>query len=121
MARALALLSSHGIRIALDDFGTGYASLSHLKRFPVDVLKIDRSFLKGVGSDADDTAIVGALIGLGQSLGIETVAEGVETRQQAAFVRAHGCCTAQGYLYGAATSSECVPAVVASFGTARAA
>jgi diguanylate cyclase (GGDEF)-like protein len=121
VARALALLSSQGVRIALDDFGTGYASLSHLKQFPVDVLKIDRTFLKGVGSDAADTAIVQALIGLGQSLGVETVAEGVETVQQAAFVLAQGCCTAQGYLYGGATTADSVPDVVAGFGCARAA
>jgi diguanylate cyclase (GGDEF)-like protein len=106
VARALKLLSSHGVRVALDDFGTGYASLSNLKQFPVDVLKIDRAFVKGVATDADDTAIVRALIGLGKNLGIETVAEGVETAEQAALVGSWGCCTAQGHLYGAASSAE---------------
>ena len=118
VARALAMLSSRGIRIALDDFGTGYASLSHLKQFQVDVLKIDRTFVSGVSNDVDDAAIVRALIGLGQSLGIETVAEGVETHEQAAFVHSYGCSTAQGYLYGAACSSDRVPAVVANFARA---
>jgi diguanylate cyclase (GGDEF)-like protein len=121
VARALALLSARGVRVALDDFGTGYASLSHLKQFPVDVLKIDRTFVRGVASDADDAAIVRALIGLGKSLGIETVAEGVETLEQARLVASWGCCTAQGYLYGAASSSRHVPAVLSHFTGAQAA
>lgn len=102
VARALNLLSEAGVRIALDDFGTGYASLSHLKQFPVNVLKIDRSFVSGIGRSIDDAAIVRAVIGLGRNLGIETVAEGIETREQEAFVRLHGCDVGQGYLYGAA-------------------
>ena len=102
VARALNLLSEAGVRIALDDFGTGYASLSHLKQFPVHVLKIDRSFVSGIGRSLDDAAIVRAVIGLGLNLGIETVAEGIETAEQEAFVRLHGCNVGQGYLYGAA-------------------
>lgn len=113
VARSLAMLSDHGMRIALDDFGTGFASLSHLKRFPVDVLKIDKSFVGGIGLDPDDTAIVLALIGLGQSLGIETVAEGVETAQQACFLQKHGCKVGQGFLFGSAQPAMLVPAVVA--------
>ena len=100
--RALTKLSEHGVRIALDDFGTGFASLTHLKKFPVNVLKIDQTFIAGLGKSADDAAIVRALIGLGNSLGMETVAEGIETKQQAAFVRTCGCTLGQGYLYGAA-------------------
>lgn len=112
VARALGKLSACGIRIALDDFGTGYASLSHLKRFPIDILKIDQTFVRGVGKNADDTAIVRALVGLGESLGMETVAEGVETAAQAASVRSFGCSTAQGFLYGAACPAHLVSNVV---------
>ena len=115
VARALAMLSEHGMRIALDDFGTGFASLTHLKQFPVDVLKIDRSFVGGIGSNPDDTAIVRALIGLGDSLGIETVAEGIETSAQARFVKAHGCNVGQGFLFSAALPASHVPAMVAQF------
>lgn len=102
VGKALRVLSGQGVRIALDDFGTGYASLTHLKEFPIDVLKIDQRFVSSVSNNADDAAIVRALAVLGETLGIETVAEGIETQEQAALVRAMGCCTAQGYLYGAA-------------------
>lgn len=111
--RALSLLSGHGVRIALDDFGTGYASLTHLRSFRVDILKIDRSFVKGLGVNIDDTAIVRALIGLGQSLGIETVAEGIETQAQLDLVRAMGCDIGQGYLYSPALPSHDIPTVIA--------
>ena len=111
VARALTILSAHGVRVALDDFGTGYASLTHLKQFPVDVIKIDKSFVAGIGRNADDAAIVRTLIGLGESLGIETVAEGIETVEQAAFVRAHRCTVGQGFLYGAACPASDVPAL----------
>ena len=113
VARALSVLSERGVRIALDDFGTGYAALTHLKQFRVDVLKIDRSFVSGIGENVDDTAIVRALIGLGESLGIETVAEGIETQAQADFVRAQGCDIGQGFLFGAAQAPERVPAIIA--------
>jgi diguanylate cyclase (GGDEF)-like protein len=116
VARALAMLSARGMRIALDDFGTGFASLTHLKQFPVDVLKIDRSFVDGIGKNSDDTAIVRAVIGLGNSLGVETVAEGIETPAQAEFVRLHGCDVGQGFLFSAARSPDCVPAMIARFG-----
>lgn len=112
VARALALLNERGIRIALDDFGTGFASLTHLKQFPVDVLKIDRSFVAGIGNNPDDTAIVRALIGLGQSLGIETVAEGIETMAQAEFVRKHGCDVGQGFLFSTARPADLVPSII---------
>lgn len=112
--RALEMLSARGMTIALDDFGTGYASLSHLKQYPVDVLKIDRSFVSGVVNDTGDAAIVGALISLGQSLNIDTVAEGIETAEQAAFVRAHGCSYGQGYLYAKAQPACDVPALIAT-------
>uniref|UniRef100_UPI003593EB57 sensor domain-containing phosphodiesterase n=1 Tax=Blastomonas sp. TaxID=1909299 RepID=UPI003593EB57 len=112
VARALSLLSEHGIRIALDDFGTGYASLTHLKQFPVDVLKIDRSFVAGIGKNPDDTAIVRALIALGHSLGIATVAEGIETAGQARFVASHGCNIGQGFLYSRAHAAKQVPSII---------
>lgn len=112
--RALTMLSEQGMRIALDDFGTGYASLIHLKQFPVDVLKIDRSFVAGIGKNPDDTAIVRALIGLGNSLGIATVAEGIETEAQAVFVRAHGCDIGQGFLYSTPQPAHRIPELIAS-------
>lgn len=88
-----------GISISLDDFGTGYSSLSHLRRFPIDYLKIDRSFVDEVMTNADDRAIVSAIIGMAQNLGLQVVAEGVETSEQAEFIRAKGCDFAQGYYF----------------------
>jgi diguanylate cyclase (GGDEF)-like protein len=112
VTRALTILSERGIRIALDDFGTGYASLTHLKQFPVDVFKIDRSFVAGIGQNPDDTAIVRALIGLGISLGIETVVEGIETAAQANFAASHGCNIGQGFLFSEAQPAELVPSMI---------
>jgi len=114
VARALSVLNAHGIRIALDDFGTGYASLTHLRQFPVHALKIDRSFVAGLGRSADDAAIVRALITLGTSLGIETVAEGIETFEQASFVRSHGCTLGQGFLFGTAIPARDVAGLIAN-------
>jgi predicted signal transduction protein with EAL and GGDEF domain len=110
--RALKTLSREGVEIALDDFGTGYASLSHLKQFPVDVLKIDRSFVRDFVEDPDDAAIVRAVINLGKSLGIKTVAEGVETREQAAFLAEQGCDFGQGFFYGKAIAAADMPALI---------
>ncbi|WP_296719276.1 bifunctional diguanylate cyclase/phosphodiesterase [Erythrobacter sp.] len=121
VGRALKVLSKAGVRIALDDFGTGYASLTHLKQFRVDVLKIDRSFVSGIGTNFDDTTIVRALIGLGKSLGITTVAEGIETAAQAEFATAHGCDIGQGFYFGKAQPGAFVPAMIARFGNAAAA
>lgn len=100
--RALKTLSRAGVTIALDDFGTGYASLSHLKQFPVDVIKIDRSFVAELDRSADALAIVQAVINLGRSLDIAVVAEGIESRAQERFLRASGCDYGQGYLYAQA-------------------
>lgn len=92
-------LRAMGIQIALDDFGTGYSSLTNLKRFPVDIVKIDRSFVAGLGTDAEDTAIVGAVVGLAGALGLATTAEGVENRAQRDDLRRLGCTHIQGHLY----------------------
>lgn len=115
--RALRLLSAAGMRIALDDFGTGYASLSHLKQFPINVLKIDQRFVRDLRSNPDDAAIVRAVLNLGYSLGIATVAEGVETLDQAEYLRAGGCHFAQGYLYSPAVSAESVIALMQHMST----
>jgi diguanylate cyclase (GGDEF)-like protein/PAS domain S-box-containing protein len=98
--RALRTLSAAGMKIALDDFGTGFASLSHLKKYPVDVIKIDRSFVRDLQQDKNDCAILDAVVGLGRSLRKEVVAEGIETEAQHDFLRALGCHVGQGFLYG---------------------
>ena len=92
-------LKDLGVRIALDDFGSGYSSLSYLRRFPFDKIKIDRSFLQGLSDSRDSLAIVKAVIGLGRSLGIATTAEGIETEAQLDIVRDEGCTEAQGFLF----------------------
>ena len=96
----IARLKEMGVTFALDDFGTGWSSLAYLRRFPVDVLKIDRSFVSGLGVDDDDTEVVRAIISLGHALRLVTVAEGVETTEHQALLVELGCDRAQGYLYG---------------------
>jgi diguanylate cyclase (GGDEF)-like protein/PAS domain S-box-containing protein len=88
-----------GLHLALDDFGTGYSSLNHLKRFPIDTLKIDRSFVHGITSNSDDAGIVAAVISMGSHLHMQVIAEGVETPEQLAFLQYHGCLIGQGYYF----------------------
>ena len=97
---ALRDLRSLGLHLSVDDFGTGYSSLTYLKRFPVEAIKVDRGFVKGLGIDAEDTTIVEAVVNLGRSLGLMVVAEGVETPLQLNRLREMGCDRAQGYLFG---------------------
>jgi EAL domain-containing protein (putative c-di-GMP-specific phosphodiesterase class I) len=114
VARALRLLKEAGVRIALDDFGTGYSSLSHLRDFPVDVVKIDRSFVSEMGSDPEVRAIVSAVIQLAKSLKIAVVAEGVETEAQKLDLIEDGCTIAQGFLFGRAAAADEVPVMLQS-------
>jgi len=97
--RILDRLSALGLTIALDDFGTGYSSLSYLKQFPIDCVKIDRSFIRDIPGDADSTAIVKTIIAMARNLRLSLIAEGVETAEQCAHLRAEGCDEAQGYFF----------------------
>ena len=96
---ALEKLKAIGVRLAVDDFGTGYSSLGYLKRFPVDVLKVDKAFIDRLGADLQDSAIVAAVVNLARALGLDVIAEGVENAEQLAELRALGCHFAQGFYF----------------------
>jgi diguanylate cyclase (GGDEF)-like protein len=98
-ASILQSLRERGVHVSIDDFGTGYSSLSYLRKFPVDALKIDQSFVRRIGTDAEDRAIVSAVIGMAQSLNLRVIAEGVETLEELTFLRSHHCDEAQGYYF----------------------
>ncbi len=102
----LGTLREAGLRISVDDFGTGYSSLYHLRNFKLDTIKIDRSFIESMASNSESDAIVRALIGLGAGLGLEVIAEGVESEEQRLMLIAHGCDQAQGFFYGGTVTAE---------------
>jgi diguanylate cyclase (GGDEF)-like protein/PAS domain S-box-containing protein len=108
----LRALKSLGVRLAIDDFGTGYSSLVHLRQFPVDVLKIDRAFVDGLGRESRDASIAAAVISLAHALGLSTVAEGVETAEQLAVLKQLGCDLGQGHLFAAAQAPEAAAALI---------
>ncbi len=105
-AIVLDALKELGIQLALDDFGTGYSSLSYMRRFPIDALKVDRSFVRNITTNADDASVVSAVINMGKSLHMRVVAEGVETREQLLFLEQHGCTEAQGYFFSRPVRGE---------------
>jgi EAL domain-containing protein (putative c-di-GMP-specific phosphodiesterase class I) len=103
---------SLGVRLAIDDFGTGYSSLSHLRRFPIDILKIDKSFVDGLDQEVEDTAIVRAVITLAKTMGLELVAEGIEKGGQLAQLRGLECESAQGYFFARPVPGEAISALL---------
>jgi EAL domain-containing protein (putative c-di-GMP-specific phosphodiesterase class I) len=101
-----------GVQIGLDDFGTGYASLTHLRRLPLSFVKIDQSFVQGLGTDQEDERIVSAVVELASNLGLRSVAEGIETKGQLDRLRALGCDQAQGYLFARPLPPAHVPMAI---------
>ena len=105
-ARTLRGLKDSGVKISVDDFGTGYSSLAYLKRFPIDALKIDHSFVRDITTDPEDAMITLAIIGLAHNLKLKVVAEGVETQEQLELLAANGCDEIQGYRFSVPTTPE---------------
>ena len=108
-----------GVTLAVDDFGTGYSNLSALKSFPLGRLKLDRSFVRDLATSADDRAIAAAVIVMGHKLGLEVVAEGIETDEQLAFLKANECDSGQGYLFGRPMTGSDIQALLLAEPTAR--
>jgi EAL domain-containing protein (putative c-di-GMP-specific phosphodiesterase class I) len=115
-AGVLQQLREQGVSISLDDFGTGYSSLGYLKRFPIDCIKLDQTFVRDVVSDAQSGAITSAIIALGHSLGLSVVGEGVETAEQLAYLAERSCDVVQGYLFGRPMPAESVAALLSTGG-----
>ena len=95
----LNVLNKMGIHLSIDDFGTGYSSLSYIRRFPIDTIKIDKSFIHDITLDSDDASLITAIIAMAKSLGMNVVAEGVETAEQYRFLQDHNCNLVQGYYF----------------------
>jgi EAL domain-containing protein (putative c-di-GMP-specific phosphodiesterase class I) len=109
-------LKALGVQLALDDFGTGYSSLSYLHRFPIDILKVDRSFVNSIATDPESLTLVRTVVQLGQTLNLHTVAEGIEDVRQEAELRRLGCDSGQGYLYARPLDAVGVSALLATPG-----
>src|SRR4029077_12753453 len=113
--RAIKLLDaiqSRGVRLAIDDFGTGYSSMSMMKQFPIDTIKIDRSFVRDLNANAEDRAIATAIISMGKALGLTVVAEGVETDEQDEFLRRSHCDELQGFLFRKPVPAPDIPTLL---------
>jgi EAL domain-containing protein (putative c-di-GMP-specific phosphodiesterase class I) len=120
VSRMLQELRALGVMVALDDFGTGYASLTHLQQFPVDVIKIDRSFIERIDAgEPKATAVIDAMLQMARRLGMQTVAEGIETHNQARYLRARGCTIGQGFLFSRPVPASEVPTIMTGESSAR--
>jgi EAL domain-containing protein (putative c-di-GMP-specific phosphodiesterase class I) len=113
-------LKDLGVRIAIDDFGTGYSSLSYLRRFPIDTLKIDQSFVRDIQPHSEEALLVKAIIAMGKSLKLRVVAEGVETQQQLAYLRSQFCTEGQGYYFGRPVDAQTFAVVLKGTGSVSA-
>jgi EAL domain-containing protein (putative c-di-GMP-specific phosphodiesterase class I) len=111
-AETLVALHDEGVSLSIDDFGTGYSSLSYLRSVPVDRIKIDRSFIKDVTTSEDAAVVAATIVKLAHSLRLQVVAEGVETRAQADFVRDTGCAFVQGFFYGEPIAAAMIPGLI---------
>ena len=117
--RAIGRLREMGFSLALDDFGTGYSSLSYLRRYPIDKIKIDRSFITPLGEDKEAGAVVAAIVRLAKALRLSVIAEGVETDEQRQQLKEIGCAQAQGFLFSAPVPADRIDALVAEGGRVR--